>query len=162
MRTPHRPALLLLLLLLLPFARAETAGPDPHTPGGAADCGACHAGVPPAAAIPENSAAVLPDPAAFRADGTAMCTSCHGEAESHVVGATIDFPVPADLPLGPDKTITCSSCHHAHGSLASDRPRASYSFMDRLSNSPRLHKSYLLRRSNVNGELCLVCHDQSK
>ncbi len=100
----------------------------------------------------------------FKKDGIEMCTTCHSEEEGHVVGVPLDFSVPADLPLGLDKSVSCLTCHYTHGSFESDRPQASYSFMDSLLNSERLHKSFLIRRNNVNGELCLTCHNtkQSK
>jgi len=96
---------------------------------------------------------------AFKLDGVAMCSSCHDPNNVHKVGIKIDFPVPADLPRGKKNDITCLTCHYTHGSLASDRPQASFSFMDRMVDAGRLHKSFLLRRSNVDGELCLICHN---
>ncbi len=99
------------------------------------------------------------DYSTFNVDGVKMCITCHAEEEGHVVGVSIDFSIPADLPLDSNQSITCLTCHYTHGSLKSDRPQASYSFMDSLLGSERLHKSYLIRRNNVNGELCLTCHN---
>lgn len=95
----------------------------------------------------------------FSQDGVAMCSSCHDPAQGHKVGLNIDFAVPADMPLSPDSDIICLTCHYTHGSLESDRPQASFSFMDRLMNPERLKKSFLLRRNNSDGELCLTCHN---
>lgn len=100
--------------------------------------------------------------AAFIQDGTEMCTSCHDANQGHKVGLLIDFPVPADMPLSGDSDIICLTCHYTHGSLKSDRPQASFSIMDRLFDSQRLHKSFLLRRNNSDGELCLTCHNVTK
>lgn len=102
------------------------------------------------------------DPGAFNQDGVAMCSSCHDPDYVHKVDINIDFPIPADLPLDEKNNITCLTCHYTHGSLASDRPQASFSFMDRLVDAKRLHKSFLLRRRNVDGELCLICHNVSE
>jgi hypothetical protein len=104
---------------------------------------------------------IRPDWKDYKLDGTAICIQCHDlEAEEHAVGgAVIDFPVPADLPLTGENTLMCMTCHYMHGSLESARPWASVSFMDRLTGSERLRKSYVLRRNNSDGELCLVCHD---
>ena len=88
-----------------------------------------------------------------------MCVDCHGEdSSSHIIGVTPDYTVPADLPLNHDNQITCLTCHYIHGSLQSETPMASTSFMDHLFNRARLHKSYVLRRNNARGELCLACH----
>jgi hypothetical protein len=99
------------------------------------------------------------DRTAFKLDGVAMCSSCHNPNQGHKVGLAIDFPVPADMPLSENNDITCLTCHYSHGSLSSDTPQASFSFMDRLLNAARLHKSFLLRRNNSAGELCLTCHN---
>jgi cytochrome c553 len=102
------------------------------------------------------------DASQYRQSGTGMCASCHGdEYDGHKVGDEVDYEVPADLALTVDNKISCLTCHHVHGSLASDRPWASVSLMDRLTQSERMSKTYLLRRNNVNGELCLICHGGS-
>jgi len=94
----------------------------------------------------------------FKSDGVVMCTTCHNAADGHKVGLKLDFEIPADLPLDRENALSCLTCHYTHGKLLSDRPQASFSFMDRILDSDRLQKSYLLRRSNVDGELCLICH----
>ena len=95
----------------------------------------------------------------FSLDGTTMCTSCHNPDDGHKVGLKLDFQAPADLPLDKKNKMTCLTCHYTHGNLTSERPQASASFMDRLFDAERLHKSFLLRRNNTNGELCLTCHN---
>lgn len=96
----------------------------------------------------------------FKKDEISMCIDCHADnASSHSVNVSVDFPVPADLPLSATGRMTCLTCHKVHGQLQSNRPWASVNFMDRLLNSECLTKTYLLRRNNANGELCLVCHD---
>jgi len=139
---------------------AEPANPHKiSTSGnGNADCLACHIKQPE---IKDklNTKNNPVDLSAFHLDAIAMCTSCHAEEEGHVVGVQLNFSIPADLPLAKSKTISCLTCHYTHGDLRSSRPQASYSFMDNLLNSDRLHKSFLIRRNNVNGELCLICHN---
>jgi hypothetical protein len=88
-----------------------------------------------------------------------MCSGCHDKDDGHKVGLKLDFEVPADLPLGKKNKLTCLTCHYTHGSLSSDKPQASVSFLDGMLDSERLHKSYLLRRNNAEGELCLTCHE---
>lgn len=95
----------------------------------------------------------------FTQDGTAMCSSCHNPDDGHKVGLELDFKIPADLPLADDNKMVCLTCHYTHGSLQSKRPQASYSLMDRIFDAERLHKSFLLRRNNTDGELCLICHN---
>ncbi len=120
------------------------------------DCTACHLAQP--TALPQNSQYRLPDLSQFKKDGISLCTDCHSEKNAHVVGHQIDFDIPADLPLDNQNAMTCLTCHYTHGDLTSDEPQASISFMDMLLNSERLTKSFLIRRSNRDGELCLICH----
>lgn len=99
----------------------------------------------------------------FSQDGIAMCSSCHNPNQEHkMIGLVVDFPIPADMPLSKENAISCLTCHYVHGSLLADIPQASISFLDRLLNAERLRKSFLLRRNNVNGELCLICHNPSQ
>lgn len=98
----------------------------------------------------------------FSQNGVDMCTSCHDPSVVHKTGVAVDFPVPADLALNQDNEIICQTCHYSHGRLDSDKPQASFSFMDRLLDAQRLHKSFLLRRNNSDGELCLICHNPNQ
>ncbi len=96
----------------------------------------------------------------FKKDEISMCMNCHThDASTHSVNIAVDFSVPADLPLSSTGKITCLTCHTVHGRLHSQRPWASCNFMDHLLNRERLTKTYLLRRNNAHGELCLTCHD---
>lgn len=124
------------------------------------DCNSCHVEKPQATTAEllssKNHNANL---AAFKADGIEMCSGCHDKDDGHKVGLKLDFEVPADLPLGAKNKLTCLTCHYTHGSLTSNRPQASFSFMDRMLDADRLRKSFLLRRNNAEGELCLTCHE---
>lgn len=102
------------------------------------------------------------DLTAFNNDGVAMCSGCHNAEEGHKVGLKLDFEIPADMPLNKRNALSCLTCHYTHGDLTSVRPQASFSFMDRMVNAERLHKSFLLRRNNVDGELCLICHNSNQ
>lgn len=157
--------MVLLLAVLSAVAVYDRAGADvrqnPHeifdeAPGEA--CEACHKVMPPRYSGATRHALEL-DADALQVDGTTMCDVCHTDEHMHMVGVHIDFPSPKDLPLDGEQKVMCLTCHYAHGKLTSDRPWAAVSFMDRLTNNDDLHKSYLLRRNNSNGELCLVCHD---
>jgi len=103
----------------------------------------------------------IPDMSKYKKDGVTMCIQCHvNERVSHLVGVTPEYIVPADLPLDENKRITCLTCHYIHGDLKSEKPMASASVMDYLFNRSRLNKSYVLRRNNAEGDLCLACHAQ--
>lgn len=103
----------------------------------------------------------LPVMSGFVKNEISMCKECHGDDNSsHIVGVTPDYTVPADLPLDKNDKITCLTCHYVHGSLESERPMASSSFMDHLFNRDRLKKSYVLRRNNAEGDMCLACHSK--
>ncbi len=154
---------ILALVLLASMSSVAAASENPHLVtknSRTVDCLGCHKTQPNAGAIDllvTKNLAV--DRTGFRLNGVEMCTTCHNPRESHMVGKEVDFPVPLDLPLGDHSDITCLTCHYMHGSLSSDRPQASVSFMDRLLNSDRLTKSFLLRRSVTDGELCMICHN---
>lgn len=153
-----------LFLLCHPADSTGAADGNPHLvqkPRSVAECSNCHVREPElrgeAQLITKNIAVELDS---FNQDGVAMCVSCHDPNQEHkMIGLTVDFPVPADMPLSKENTISCLTCHYTHGSLISETPQASISFLDRLLNAERLRKSFLLRRNNVNGELCLTCHN---
>lgn len=125
-------------------------------------CTSCHVD-PPSAEIGEllETKNNPVDITTFNDDGVAMCSTCHNPDDGHKVKLKLDFQIPADLPLGKKNKLTCLTCHYTHGSLSSNRPQASFSFMDELVNADRLRKSFLLRRNNNNGELCLICHNSN-
>lgn len=149
----------LLVTAMWPAARAGETGP--HQLAGARDpglCAVCHQSGPDAATR-IRVGTIPPGPLRSEFDGVAVCTQCHGDDVSHMVGVEVDFPVPRDLPLSEDNTVMCTTCHKAHGPIRSDRPWANVNFIDRLFDTEAMHKSYLLRRMNDAGQLCLVCHD---
>ncbi len=126
----------------------------------ALDCVSCHVEKPQiskAGALETKNHRM--DFAAFKRDGVEMCAGCHDAENGHKVNLKLDFEVPADMPTAAKNKLTCLTCHYTHGSLRSNRPQASVSFMDRLLDAERLQKSFLLRRNNVDGELCLICHE---
>lgn len=101
----------------------------------------------------------IPDMNTFKVDAITMCTHCHGEENSsHIVGVTQDYNTPPDLPLDANNKITCLTCHYVHGNLQTNAPMASISFLDHIMDRERLSKSFVLRRNNSNGDLCLACH----
>ncbi|MDP1666718.1 MAG: cytochrome c3 family protein [Methylobacter sp.] len=144
---------------------AVQAADNPHTiaAGKSGDCAGCHV-----ARIHYDNVEALNtknkrvDLNAFNNDGVAMCSGCHKTEDGHKVGLKLDFEIPADMPFNKKNALSCLTCHYTHGDLTSAKPQASFSFMDRLLNDDRLHKSFLLRRNNVDGELCLICHNSNQ
>jgi hypothetical protein len=151
-------------LALLSFSvRIHSVGDNPHViskQSHSSECSSCHVDELESKSDGVFLSKNLPDDLTkFNKDGVAMCSTCHNPNQGHKVGLEIDFPVPADMPLSAENDISCLTCHYAHGQLESERPQASFSFMDRLMDAERLHKSFLLRRNNSDGELCLTCHN---
>ncbi len=157
----HLSCLLCTCCLLAELSTKVMADNNPHNLQSKPACDSCHYITPPAT-VTDDTRYVLPQMQNFKQDGIGMCTQCHSNENGHQVGITLDFSVPADLPLNNDNKMTCLTCHYTHGSLKTEKPNASYSFMDVLLGSERLHKSFLLRRNNANGELCLSCHHSSQ
>jgi hypothetical protein len=152
--------------LMLLFMLTTQAADNPHVVSkqdNPSTCTICHSAIPKLKddniLISKNLPVNLNH---FSKNGVDMCSSCHDPNVVHKTGVAVDFPVPADLPLNEDNEITCLTCHYTHGNLDSDKPQASFSFMDRMLNAQRLHKSYLLRRNNSDGELCLICHNPNQ
>lgn len=148
-----------LLCLVVSVAAAALADPQPHRIAGqvpTSACLNCHLNMP--RAVSGDTRFLLPRLEGLRRPVTELCAPCHDTDMGHAVGVRVDFPVPADLPLAPERRLTCLTCHYTHGPLESDRPWASVSPLDRIFDPERLHKTFLLRRRNSEGELCLICH----
>jgi formate-dependent nitrite reductase cytochrome c552 subunit len=159
-------ALLSSSVLMLLCTITAQAVDNPHVVSkqdNSSTCTDCHISMPKLKNDNSLTSKNLPvDLSHFSKNGVDMCSSCHDLEVVHKTGVAVDFPVPSDLPLNQDNEIICLTCHYTHGSLDSDKPQASFSFMDRMVNAQRLHKSYLLRRNNSDGELCLICHNPNQ
>ena len=76
----------------------------------------------------------------MRGDINAECLRCHFDGPiTHPVGIKNTKKEAPDLPLAPDGTITCVTCHFGH--------------------SNQNQNTQLLRVNNRRGGLCLKCHD---
>ncbi len=140
----------------------KNSGNNPHelkNLAGKSACTSCHSQTPETAPV-SHTRACLPSPDRFSAGPTSMCMPCHeGSMDSHPLDVFPKYAVPADLPLTRAGGISCCTCHYTHGSLKTDNPTCSVSFLERMFGSDRLKKSFLLRRNNCNGELCKACHE---
>ncbi len=121
-------------------------------------CLRCHVS-PPDGLPTEPGRSLSVNRSDYRLDGVQMCMGCHeAGSAAHMVGKLSPVMIPENMPLSEQGSVTCLTCHYVHGSFESDRPWANVSFFDRLFVSEYMYKSYLLRQSNENGELCLLCH----
>ncbi|MCQ8130876.1 hypothetical protein [Methylomonas rivi] len=143
---------------------AHAAANNPHSidSQGSGDCRGCHVSTPAwtgTQPLDSRDAAFIAD--RYKLNAIAMCVSCHPRDHLHAeVGDKIDFAVPPDMPLGENNGHVCLTCHYTHGRLDSEQPRANVDFLDRWFDTARMRKSYLLRRDNSDGGLCLSCHNQ--
>lgn len=154
------------LMLLLFAAIVHSAGNNPHIVSknnSQSGCTTCHVKkleLKNDSILNTNQRPV--DLNHFKQDGSAICLSCHERHHVHAdVAEKTDFTVPSDMPLGTNNGHICLTCHYSHGQLDSGQPRANVNFFDYLFDTERLHKSYLLRRDNSGGGLCLTCHNDA-
>jgi hypothetical protein len=100
----------------------------------------------------------------LKKDIVTLCEECHQamvQSDKHPVDIRPDRTVPADMHLDNYFSITCTTCHDPHGQPFAEYPYVTYTLLDqakRLFNGEKEHRTYFLRRSNVDGELCLSCH----
>ncbi|MCB1887118.1 MAG: cytochrome c3 family protein [Rhodocyclaceae bacterium] len=107
------------------WVTAQMPGSDPLAER---DCGGCHVS---SGSVDPARAGVL------RASQEALCTACHGRAAvaSHPTGVQPSMAPVADYPLDWKGELTCSSCHHIHGTHGE------------------------MRGERRRREFCLACHD---
>jgi hypothetical protein len=138
---PRRPLALLaataaLVLFLSAGLAAKPHGENVHRPDG--NCRTCH--TLDAAALNADRAAAK---TALVPDLEARCNQCHSdEGPSHKTGIPPKRAEPDALPLAPDGTITCATCHFIHGE--------------------DVGFGHFLRLDNRRGGLCLSCHELSE
>ncbi len=77
---------------------------NPHDRLGHPVCQACHR---------ERSDRLL-------GDGLSTCTGCHPpRGHNHPLDVRVQAPGPGPLPVAPDGTLVCASCHDPHASMRS-------------------------------------------
>lgn len=87
----------------------------------------------------------------FRRDISELCLECHEDSIenqiNHRIGMKPSMKVPEDLHLSSNGELTCITCHMPH-----------LSYTDKTKGG----RTYFLRRSILNRELCLACHKEEK
>jgi hypothetical protein len=149
-----------LLFLLIGMAFFADAGHAEHRDShkdlrDPAKCMECHTEKPE---VPPGEICTGKITAPIKDDVTNLCTKCHEYGErSHPTDVLVDFAVPSDLPLK-DNNVTCVTCHYPHNACESEHRYISSSLFGGFFSKGKKHKTYFLRRTNANGELCLACH----
>lgn len=101
----------------------------------------------------------------FTRDIYSLCTSCHKPAVHHPIDIIPGKSFSKRLPLDPDGSMTCTTCHDPHADAYADKPKTGRSVISKLFDltfpiSGRKYPTYFLRMSNVAGKLCLECHER--
>jgi hypothetical protein len=152
-------------------AALKRTSPHPPSDPDAPPCAACHTGAPPEHAAPAD--------ARLRGPAAAICQDCHptqvhaGVADH--VGAPLDAGIASELagrlPLAPDGTIACWTCHEVHeeptggpgrsGGASDSRRRRHADRLRGLARGPRppgVGDAALLALPVSDGALCRACH----
>lgn len=130
---------------------------DPHSfMKDPARCGECHLEPRPAAGRPY---ALMN----FRKDIYTLCTRCHPMHLTHPVDIAPGRGRGYNLPLDPDGTMTCITCHAPHSPSDSNRIHTGRSLFERVRDTffplmPRRFRTCFLRTPTPGGELCNSCH----
>ncbi len=119
-------------------------------------CGECHLEPRPAPGRPYTMMN-------FRKDIYSLCDSCHPMHVSHAVDIAPGHGRGKDLPLDPDGTMTCITCHAPHSSPYSDRQHTGRSLSEKIRDTafpyvPGKFRTFFLRIPSLSGELCESCH----
>ncbi|HWS14929.1 MAG TPA: hypothetical protein VN450_01940, partial [Candidatus Methylomirabilis sp.] len=99
----------------------------------------------------------------FRKDIFTLCTGCHLAPVTHPVDIAPRRGIAGKLPLDADGTMTCVTCHTPHGGAHASRRFTGRPLIEKLRDTvfpflPGRFRTYFLRVSNVEGELCKNCH----
>ncbi len=119
-------------------------------------CGECHLESSPA---PGRTYATMN----FRKDIFSLCDSCHPMYVSHAVDIAPGQGRGKDLPLDPDGTMTCITCHAPHSSPHSDMKYTGRSLSEKIRDTvfpgvPGRFRTFFLRIPSPSGEICESCH----
>ncbi len=104
------------------YTRTDPHHPDTPRSNDDSTCAACHSGVPETGASPAD--------ARLRFPTSESCKTCHDGSLHQGVGDHVGKTLPADalaglsplVPVDPDGTVQCWSCHDVHGHLEGQAP----------------------------------------
>ncbi len=99
----------------------------------------------------------------FRKDIFSICSECHTRPLTHPIEIAPGKRMAKDLPLDPDGTMTCITCHAPHSAPYGDRLFTGRSLFEKIRDTflPRAsgkYRTYFLRLPALHGELCEACH----
>ncbi len=103
----------------------------------------------------------------YKKDLVTLCEECHRDkvnVDKHPVDIKPEHDVPEGLHLDSYFSITCVTCHDPHGPAFADYPFVPQTWLDRIISAvrgQRRYRTYFLRKSNTEGELCLSCHKRA-
>ncbi|GAB4366859.1 MAG: hypothetical protein Kow00128_10710 [Deltaproteobacteria bacterium] len=141
--------------------RAFRAQADPHRfMRDPARCSTCHLGEAPEQGRPYRLLN-------FRRDIVSLCTDCHARTLSHPVDIAPGKGMSKRLPLDPDGTMTCITCHAPHSSPEDEMRYTGRTLSEKIWDSVfpftrRYWRTALLRMPNPQGELCESCHSRER
>lgn len=141
--------------------RASRPREDPHRfMRDPARCPACHLGEPPNAGHPYRLLN-------FRKDIVSLCTECHSRSVSHPVEIAPGKGMSKRLPLDPDGTMTCITCHAPHSTPEGEIQYTGRTLSEKIRDTvfPFTGVSWrtaFLRMPNPRGELCETCHSRDR
>lgn len=151
--------LLIVALAVMVFPPESNAAEDvPHAfMTDVYQCSKCHEKVP----LPgqDDFTSIV-----LKKDIVTLCEECHQAMindDKHPVDIRPDRKVPEQLHLDNYFSVTCVTCHDPHSVPFADFPYIPYTWMDRIRRfikRERRHRTYFLRKNNVDGALCLSCH----
>ena len=99
----------------------------------------------------------------FRKDIYTLCTGCHLAPVTHPIDIAPRRGTAGTLPLDADGTMTCVTCHAPHDEAHASRRFTGRPLIEKIRDTmfpilPRPYRTYFLRVSNIEGELCKYCH----
>lgn len=123
-------------------------------------CSECHLGPPPKPGSPYRLLN-------FRKDIVSLCTDCHVRTVSHPVDIAPGKGMSNRLPLDPDGTMTCITCHAPHSPSDDEMVYTGRTLSEKIRDSifpftRRYWRTRFLRMPNRRGEICESCHSRDR
>lgn len=99
----------------------------------------------------------------FRRDIYSLCERCHKLQVTHPVDVAPGQRLSLPLPLDPDGTMTCVTCHAPHSAAHSKTQHTGRSLSEKIRDTvlpglPQRFRTMFLRIPTPGGQLCDACH----